>query len=418
MKTVFYAWQSDLPNRQNRSFIERCLERAIEKINATVPPEKHLILDKDTQGVAGMPIVSEVIFAKIQSCAVFVGDLSFVTMAGEKRPSPNPNVLIELGYALASLGDRRIVALFNSAFGDTYDLPFDLRNRRFPLAYSVKESDSADTLSREREKLIDRLWVALAEAAKHAPNEPDAAVPAILPSHAAKPVQDYAFAIDGQIARTPARDDEGRASEYVFWHQNPSLWLRIVPHLNKRYRRAQLEALVRAAANPLNVLGGSRAREIALNEYGLIILGFDGNEPETIATRLSQVFLTGEIWGINRLILEPKRTQPRNFQIPWPEVADTLENSLANYLQFANETLGLDYPLSVIMGLAHVRDAVFLRKTKGSSGDPKTPRSFESQIVRLQLIREPGSQSRDIFQPLYEAIFEACGLDYSEEVTE
>jgi hypothetical protein len=43
---------------------------------------------------------------------------------------PNPNVLIELGYAVKTLGWNRIVCVFNMAFGRVEDLPFDLRQRR------------------------------------------------------------------------------------------------------------------------------------------------------------------------------------------------------------------------------------------------------------------------------------------------
>ena len=30
--TIFYSWQSDLPNKDNRSFIENCIEKSIKKI--------------------------------------------------------------------------------------------------------------------------------------------------------------------------------------------------------------------------------------------------------------------------------------------------------------------------------------------------------------------------------------------------
>jgi len=31
---IFYSWQSDLPNNNNRGFIENALEKAISNINA------------------------------------------------------------------------------------------------------------------------------------------------------------------------------------------------------------------------------------------------------------------------------------------------------------------------------------------------------------------------------------------------
>jgi hypothetical protein len=57
-----------------------------------------------------------VIFRKIDECAVFVPDLSFVARTDQGKAVPNPNVSIELGHALGAHGGNRIVALFNEAF--------------------------------------------------------------------------------------------------------------------------------------------------------------------------------------------------------------------------------------------------------------------------------------------------------------
>jgi hypothetical protein len=415
MKTVFYAWQSDLPNRTNRSFIDRCLEVAIERVNATRPPAERLVLDKDTQGVSGMPVVSDVIFKKIAGCAVLVADLSFITPKEAPRAIPNPNVLVELGYALGTIGDRRIVALFNSAFGDPYHLPFDLRNRRFPLSYHASEGAPSDTLALEREKLVARLAEALIESAKQAPQEPDTGESDPLPPHAAGPLPAYAFAIDRAIARVTSRDDENRESEYVYWHHHPSAWLRVIPIHQKGFKRPQLEQLVRGSPIPLQAFGGSASSQLALNDFGLIALGFDGKEPDTIATRLTQVFLTGEMWGVNRILIEPRRTEPRTFEIPWPGVAQAFETTLRHYLQFARETLGLELPVTVIAGLENVKDAKFMREGKWAGQTPQPARSFESSIIRTWTMSDFDADVSQAFRPLYEAILEACGLDYARE---
>lgn len=166
MKTVFYAWQSDLPNKTNRGFLESCLERAIEKANSALTNDDRLVLDKDTQGVAGMPVIADVVFKKIASCGVFVPDLSIVTPAEATRATPNPNVLVEWGYALCAIGDRRIVGLINSAFGPPEELPFDLRNRRFPIPYRLAEGAPTEERTGVREKLIVQLAEALTPGGK------------------------------------------------------------------------------------------------------------------------------------------------------------------------------------------------------------------------------------------------------------
>lgn len=130
LATIFYSWQSDLPNSTNRGFIEDCLGRAIKELEADPELRVEPCLDRDTQNVPGSPDIASTIFDKIDRCGLFVCDVSIVNPDSSERPTPNPNVLIELGYAVKTLGWNRIVCVFNSAFGRIEELPFDLRQRR------------------------------------------------------------------------------------------------------------------------------------------------------------------------------------------------------------------------------------------------------------------------------------------------
>jgi hypothetical protein len=132
---VFYSWQSDLPNTCNRGFIQSALENAAAAIKADDAVEVEPVIDRDTQGVPGAPDIASTIFAKITAADVFVADVSIVGR-GDKRATPNPNVLIELGYAFKALGHERVILVFNRAFGKIEELPFDLRMRRV-LAYEM-----------------------------------------------------------------------------------------------------------------------------------------------------------------------------------------------------------------------------------------------------------------------------------------
>ena len=58
---------------------------------------------------------------------------------------PNPNVLVELGYAAARLGLDRLVLVMNTAFGSPEELPFDLKNRRFPLTFKLSPDSRKDS---------------------------------------------------------------------------------------------------------------------------------------------------------------------------------------------------------------------------------------------------------------------------------
>ena len=96
-ETVFYSWQSDLPKKTNRNLIEAALKRAIGKIDKDAGIDASPRLDQDTRGLPGSPDITPAIFSKIDSADAFVADLSIITADDNGRPSPNPNVLIELG---------------------------------------------------------------------------------------------------------------------------------------------------------------------------------------------------------------------------------------------------------------------------------------------------------------------------------
>ncbi len=143
-RTIFYAWQSDLPKNSNLNFIENCLTLATKKLKALKPISVELTIDKATREIAGSPDITESIFDKISKSSVFIADISIINSSSKKlRKTPNPNVLIELGYAARTLGWEKIVCIYNTDYGKFKDLPFDLRNRRI-MSYSLKNANKSD----------------------------------------------------------------------------------------------------------------------------------------------------------------------------------------------------------------------------------------------------------------------------------
>lgn len=136
---IFYSWQSDCPSNTNRNFISTALEKAIETINKDESTAVEPVIDRDTLGLAGSPDISQSIFSKIDAASVFVCDVSIID-SKSTRPTPNPNVLIELGYAVKSLGWNRVVMVMNTEFGKPEELPFDLRSKRV-LTYGIASDE-------------------------------------------------------------------------------------------------------------------------------------------------------------------------------------------------------------------------------------------------------------------------------------
>lgn len=151
--TIFYSWQSQLPNSTNRSFIKEALERAVKAVKNDVTIDARPEIDQDTANVPGSPNIADTIRAKIDAAEVVVCDVSIVQGLdgdGERvRPTPNPNVLIELGYAMKSLGTtERLVLVMNTAYGAIKDLPFDLRQYR-PTTYCLSEEATDKSAARK-----------------------------------------------------------------------------------------------------------------------------------------------------------------------------------------------------------------------------------------------------------------------------
>ena len=160
--TIFYSWQSDLPNATNRGFIESALENAIRGLKREGDVHIDVAIDRDTEGVSGAPDIAETILAKIDRAQVFLADVSLINYeAGNDnklRSTPNPNVLVELGYARRALGPSRLLLVHNKAYGPVEHLPFDLRGCRV-ITYSVETNEEDKSVPRK--ELESRLRVEL-----------------------------------------------------------------------------------------------------------------------------------------------------------------------------------------------------------------------------------------------------------------
>jgi len=163
---VFFSWQSDTPNAVGRSMIEACLERAIGLLQADAEvdlADRELAMDKDTLHVPGSPAIAETIYSKIDRSAVFLSDLTYVALRPSGGGIPNPNVLIEHGWALKSLSSRRVISVMNIALGDPdqHELPFDLRHVRRPILYACPLDAKPEIRKKVRDELTKHLAAAL-----------------------------------------------------------------------------------------------------------------------------------------------------------------------------------------------------------------------------------------------------------------
>jgi hypothetical protein len=141
---IFLAWQSDFG--PSRTTIQAVLESVTSELAATEQLVAPLLLTGAVaQGDGAVRIDAKVVEA-ISRASVFVADLTVVGRILE-RLLPNPNVLVEVGYALASLGPNRVILL--EAERDQADLPGDGQfAHQFPFdlttLHRLRFSESAD----------------------------------------------------------------------------------------------------------------------------------------------------------------------------------------------------------------------------------------------------------------------------------
>lgn len=144
--TIFYSWQSDI--KASRNFISDCLKRLPPKLADLATIE----ISRDTEGIAGAPNIGDTIYEKIDRADIFVADVTIINSGTAGRKTSNPNVLIELGYAIKTLGWNRIILLYNMDFGNVEELPFDINHQRM-TGYSLEE----ETKSQARDTIINHI---------------------------------------------------------------------------------------------------------------------------------------------------------------------------------------------------------------------------------------------------------------------
>lgn len=132
---VFFSWQSDI--RDNTTTIRANIEQACDKISKKLSIK--IETDEATRNESGFVDIPQTVFQKIGMCDIFICDITPIQVSGDKL-LPNPNVLIELGYAIRCVGVNRIICIHDTNKGDIKNLPFDInKNRITPYSMDLYE---------------------------------------------------------------------------------------------------------------------------------------------------------------------------------------------------------------------------------------------------------------------------------------
>ncbi|MFI5089768.1 MAG: hypothetical protein ACHP7P_06895 [Terriglobales bacterium] len=401
---VFFSWQNDTPTREGRNLIEKALRTAVANIAKDVTVEEAvrggLEVDKDTQGVPGSPPLFDTILTKIRQAAVFVPDFTFVTTRSSDRPTPNPNVLIEYGYALKAVGHSGIIAVMNEAYGGPGSLPFDLAHHRFPIRYNLPDGAPDAARQVEREKLAKQLETALRlifESEEFRAKLPKPPEPPPFPRK--EPMNRHArFRPPGQplgVGDPVAAELLGlSAKEGIYLSEGPAMWLRLMPTSDpgKAWLIRDLQEKALALA-PLPLMSPSTGSFgfVRGQDGGGYYPGTGGNKTPAVA----YVFVTGEVWLINTWPL-------RSGLIPLEE--ERFTKSLEDCATFLDR-LGAPRPYSWIVGIEGVQNYSL-------SIPSRSDRTFGpclTDVVEKEGTYKKDDNAAELLRPFFEKIFDQCG---------
>ena len=357
MATVFYSWQSDCPNKTNRTFIQKAIRQAIAELDEelSLHEAERLDIDHDTKGLGGSPVIVDAIFKKIDACTIFVADLTFVGKS-EKRLIPNPNVLIEYGWALKSRGNPRVLPIMNAAFGEPNEtnLPFDLRNARWPFAYHLKEGADSETRIKELEKLVAYFKMAFLTIIKE--SGLDSGTVELFKSMAT--VNPATFLKEDESLGRFNAPYVSPTGDLKVGHDH-LFYLRLFP----KYPVEPFENALKAShavmeLRPLDEKpsGGSPGR----NKHG----GFFASHDNERIYSITQLMTTKELWGINFYLLDPNfppRPSGSDKMIYMDEIKNAYLFTLRNYLQFYLQKLKIKPPFIAKMGLSGIEGFQYMK---------------------------------------------------------
>ena len=437
--TIFYAWQSDTPKKLSRNLIRAALNDAADQLNADtkiVDAVREVKIDQDTQGVPGSPPVAETILGKIRECDVFVSDLTFVEGGTDGRKTPNPNVLIEYGYALHCLGDQRVVAVFNEAFGKAQDLPFDLSHRRWPIRYMAANDEDTEEAREQRRQARRTLASALTMAIR-------AMIRSFAQEAAHEEVADTDVVAFKETSRQEFREpqeNDGKAlaervefvrlgsghwsgthlcvrtnwqpsdvGYHVEMPMGPYVLLGLVPrHRPEQIQNASANRILRESLEPL-ASQRSRGWEYGRNPNGPVVFVSPESRKDTAWT-LSQLLLEGEIWGTDFYHLDHKLLASRlDFPyIPMGAIEEILIDGWINYIEVARKQLALSPPIEIVVGLTGVKNFV-LAVDPQHFGEKFTGRILVPDVGYRADVSLFETDPYEVLLPFFEKIYDQAG---------
>jgi hypothetical protein len=398
--TVFWSWQNDLTPKTNRSFLREAIAIAVDRVSAELDVEdvERLELDHDTKASPGMTDISQTILTKIANASVMIADVTPIGETSAGKALPNPNVMVELGYGLHSLGFERIIAILNTASGyGVEDLPFDIRHRRI-LTYELSHTATKDQFKAVRESLVKQLASAIQLNIRVVRDTRSAASPII--GVKSDPKSAGLWNADWPVTHSDGFGEVARVRP----HDLSRAWLRIIPDNYPGGR----PAITRLDQLPDNVrlwapYGGGNGGHFGSCSFGYVTYWVAGTDEDgTCKARNLAAFLeeSGEVWMSDGVALTEHQNQTHiSYAHLLSNWARGMERGMA-----CLDALGASKRRRVIIGIEGINEAVWhiqsgyvpARSRKTEMVFDETDRDWQQQR-RLQFLCDGWNKLRDAF---------------------
>jgi hypothetical protein len=218
------------------------------------------------------------------------------------------------------------------------------------------------------------------------------------------------FLNDGELlVKLIPSGNHDKASD-IIWHNAAQSFLRLIPTKPTLQRTPfALEKLAREKY--LSPFGKTDGMWTGRNKHGAVVFNAEKQTPQTTADSITQLFLKGEIWGVDQFFLR-REHEGKRF-IPSTAIEEVFEGALKNYLRFAQQALGLELPLRLIAGLAEVENFMM------ALPDEFLPDKFGGHVVQEEVVYEDivgdyTTPVNELLLPFFKQVWEACGIERPE----
>lgn len=346
----FWSWQSDTPGETGRYFVRDTLLAAIKHLRqpedveepTTAAHREALEITSDRQGVTGSPPLAATIKRKIDECEVFVADITPVSKVPRRRGvkekrSMNVNVGIELGYAIRAHGEEQILLVLNEHYGGREFLPFHLQDLGGPITYRLPPDATREQIDAEMARLRGKFVTAIRAFLKKAG-------PAKQAESNFKRVPSTTSVAAWYAPGEPIADFDSQ-TQYAF-PDDKGVYLRVLPRTPAQRPFTSGELLSWARRRQPGLLWRNQAGFAVGNTKGVVVVEpVSGSGGRVRAA--SQVFHSGEIWGVGRDLLVDNN---HGRFIPVWRLEEAMRYGLEGFVAFLG-LLGFEPPYDVEFGV-------------------------------------------------------------------